>query len=68
MRSEQRQAQLMAEASAPAPHDVTLAPNRRRHYDRQATVEKFQRMQEPIRDALFHCVLNWQLSGKIMFV
>jgi hypothetical protein len=40
VRSEQRQAQLMAEASAPAPHDGTLAPSRRRHYDRQATVEK----------------------------
>jgi hypothetical protein len=39
-RSEQRQAQLMAEASASAPHNSTLTPNRRSHYDRQATVEK----------------------------
>ena len=46
-RSEQRQAQLMAVASASAPHNSTLAPNRRSHYDRQATVEKIAANEVP---------------------
>ena len=40
MRSEQRQAQLRRKLLPSAPHDGTLAPHRRRHYDRQAAVEK----------------------------